>query len=904
MKNIKIKENKGITLISLVVTIILMIILAGISIVLLFGEQGIITRAKEQKEIQIQGEILEQLELQKTDVLNYDASLYTDLSTYLNHINGKVLGAYKVTDIEDIEDIDELNAAIVWVDGKYKYKVSQVDNNVVINAEGKVGNLKPEIKEFRVINTTTNTIEVELKAILGKKYTITIEDNGKVVDSYEVTKQEKKTNEEEIITHIFEGVAISNNEYGYTVKVVVENKVGKTEKEILANTIELPDPNFTFEKSTSDWTNENVTVKAIVNNEEAKKYILKTSKDGENWDNTDTQTFETNGVMYAIITDGTNITDIATAQVTNIDNLPPNEFTPEITEIKTRSLTVKATVDDAEATEEDGKSGIAEYRFSKDNGSTWTAYQAENSYKFDELEQTKEYTIKVEVKDRAGNTTVGTKSTNTDTIPAGNFTFTKSTNNWTNGNVTVTVGTSITGYTLQTCKDGVSWANTNQQTLTTNGTVYARLTDGVNVNAVGTGPVTNIDKAVPTITNLSNSSNSAWTNGYVVISFNVNESGSGINRSEYSYNKSNVFTDWDTAKNESTIRGTWGSERNQEVFVRTIDNAGNVSNWVSAGYVRIDRTAPTITNLSNSSNSAWTNGNVVISFNVNESGSGINRSEYSYNKSNVYTDWDTAKNESTIRGTWGSERNQEVFVRAIDNVGNASSWVSAGYVRIDRTAPSTPSIQITNITVNGGGWSYTISTGSSDSNGVTYTYRDGYDGHVFGTTTNNSYTISGSGWFAYGNICVQAKDPAGNTSWSSGIYLNSKRLYIRQLYKAIRNAPGTESEVDYWDYNFAPATIAAAFFTSPEVEQNYLNSSLYNYIDRCYIGIFGRTSDSGGNSYYQSVFNRYGTRREAFGNLLPALINSAESQNLYNNNGLGASTTNYDEVVALYNIHH
>lgn len=38
------KNQKGITIITLVVTIIILIILAGVSINMLFGERGIITR--------------------------------------------------------------------------------------------------------------------------------------------------------------------------------------------------------------------------------------------------------------------------------------------------------------------------------------------------------------------------------------------------------------------------------------------------------------------------------------------------------------------------------------------------------------------------------------------------------------------------------------------------------------------------------------------------------------------------------------------------------------------------------------------------------------------------------------------------------------------------------------------
>ena len=48
----KSKKNGGITLIALVVTIIVLIILAGVSISMLTGQNGILTRAAEAKEKQ------------------------------------------------------------------------------------------------------------------------------------------------------------------------------------------------------------------------------------------------------------------------------------------------------------------------------------------------------------------------------------------------------------------------------------------------------------------------------------------------------------------------------------------------------------------------------------------------------------------------------------------------------------------------------------------------------------------------------------------------------------------------------------------------------------------------------------------------------------------------------------
>ena len=44
-----IKKEQGITLIALVVTIVVLLILAGVSIAMLIGENGIITRASEAK---------------------------------------------------------------------------------------------------------------------------------------------------------------------------------------------------------------------------------------------------------------------------------------------------------------------------------------------------------------------------------------------------------------------------------------------------------------------------------------------------------------------------------------------------------------------------------------------------------------------------------------------------------------------------------------------------------------------------------------------------------------------------------------------------------------------------------------------------------------------------------------
>ena len=50
MKNYYIKDKKGITLVALVVTIVVLLILAGVSINLILGDNGIVKKAQEARE--------------------------------------------------------------------------------------------------------------------------------------------------------------------------------------------------------------------------------------------------------------------------------------------------------------------------------------------------------------------------------------------------------------------------------------------------------------------------------------------------------------------------------------------------------------------------------------------------------------------------------------------------------------------------------------------------------------------------------------------------------------------------------------------------------------------------------------------------------------------------------------
>ena len=87
------KNNKGITLIALVITIIVLIVLAGISISLLMGEDGLITKAKQGSQNYQNAAIEEQ------EMLN---SFYSDFASGVAAATG---------DLELVTHVDNANAA-------------------------------------------------------------------------------------------------------------------------------------------------------------------------------------------------------------------------------------------------------------------------------------------------------------------------------------------------------------------------------------------------------------------------------------------------------------------------------------------------------------------------------------------------------------------------------------------------------------------------------------------------------------------------------------------------------------------------------------------------------------------------------------------------------------------------
>ena len=118
------KEIKGITIISLVVTIVVLLILAGVSASIIIGNNSLFDRAKSTQKVQTIAGIKEALELEKADI--QVESKTVNLENYLEQIStGK-----KNYDLSSTEKIDNKNAYII-INDQYKFLLKDKGNGDV-----------------------------------------------------------------------------------------------------------------------------------------------------------------------------------------------------------------------------------------------------------------------------------------------------------------------------------------------------------------------------------------------------------------------------------------------------------------------------------------------------------------------------------------------------------------------------------------------------------------------------------------------------------------------------------------------------------------------------------------------------------------------------------------------------
>ena len=217
------KRESAITLIALVVTIVVLLILAGITISLVFGSNGVIKKAQESKEQTEIGEMREKLEMAKVPVYADGNGSYK-VQDYWDRIESEGLIADKTVDIIDNGD----GTYEVTTTPGYVFEITvepnkEIAENIIIGeCIGKGENLSIGI---RVVKKTTNSIEIEVVRAEGaSNFKYSIKKQG---EEYGAAEEKSETR------HVFSGLTQGGI---YTIKVEA-TKDG--EQQIVEKTVQV-----------------------------------------------------------------------------------------------------------------------------------------------------------------------------------------------------------------------------------------------------------------------------------------------------------------------------------------------------------------------------------------------------------------------------------------------------------------------------------------------------------------------------------------------------------------------------------------------------------------------------------------------------------------------------------------
>ncbi|MFR5190806.1 MAG: hypothetical protein ACLTEH_06205 [Clostridia bacterium] len=307
----EIKKQTGITLIALVITIIVLIILASVSIAMLVGENGIITKAKETQELQKIGELTEKLQLEKGSVALDHLGIVL-LNDYIEHLK-----AQQIIEDKDIETLNELQVYITLEDN-YVFLVEELDKqDVKITYIGKPGEVPPRITNLE-ITSTTNSITVKASGLRLEDatytYYIKTEKGNEYGEAIAVTQQNNYTYANLTQNHIYYICVVAKTPHGTS-----SMEDSKTTGTIQA----LTSGNTTFSSTPEGWTNKVVQTKITTT---ITGFTLQYSKDLVDWKNYTKEVESTkNETIYARLTDGNNMGEYISTKITNIDTDLPKE---------------------------------------------------------------------------------------------------------------------------------------------------------------------------------------------------------------------------------------------------------------------------------------------------------------------------------------------------------------------------------------------------------------------------------------------------------------------------------------------------------------------------------------------------------------------------------------------------
>ena len=217
------KQNLGITLIALVVTIVVMLILAGITLQTALGDGGLIDLANQSKEQQIIATYKDRIGIVG---INWSLNRALDDSVTVDDLWQDMQDAGIIEDKDrDVEKLDDNGNYIITVPEGYRFQIHINEyDDVEVEYIGKENNLLPYINEITIISQTTNSVELQVSVsrLNGGTLSYYYKKIDEPDENYQLVKGDT--------TDLTASITGLTDKTTYTIKVEATNENGTTEK--------------------------------------------------------------------------------------------------------------------------------------------------------------------------------------------------------------------------------------------------------------------------------------------------------------------------------------------------------------------------------------------------------------------------------------------------------------------------------------------------------------------------------------------------------------------------------------------------------------------------------------------------------------------------------------------------
>ena len=451
------KTNEtGITLITLVIVIILLVILGGVTISSLTGDNGIIKKAVEAKDLTQIATGKEKLQTMYMEYqLNENESVTLD--KFLGYLEENQLNTKT-----------ENNKNYVEVDGKI-YELIETSGGIEIEyvENGKI--TMPQIAKIEITNQTRTSVAIRTIAYRmdgGTYYYYIGEDENSLT-----TIEDQNTTGEYTFNNLTQGTT-------YYIKVEAENVEGeKTSKIIKVELDAIPavtEENIEYEIT---WNGDGTATLELTT--ELTLYEIQTSIDKNVYEYETTRTgLQSGNIVYVRYADGEEYGKEMAIEIKDEKN--PN-LEVEINNVTTSTIQITAKATD----EESGIDENAKYKYYiAETQEGLTQVEGENTtgeYLFENRNQNTTYYIKVEIEDRAGNKQEEIITVQTKLIPEAEKAIIREIKWNSDGTAKVSLSTSEEFKIVYKTDLSGTWKSYTEEVQVNNGqTIYVCLTDGRN----------------------------------------------------------------------------------------------------------------------------------------------------------------------------------------------------------------------------------------------------------------------------------------------------------------------------------------------------------------------------------------------------------------------------------------